>query len=141
MRKIPAVLSVLALTLIFGAGEAFAASISGTWRGNGTFKPNNGSAERVGCKVTYTKTSDGRFDVLAKCSIPGAGTFTSKGRVSQKGSNNYGGLMHGQAESLTAANKNEYKVTGTVSIRVNGTRQTVTASNAQGTARLSLVKK
>lgn len=122
-----------ALTFFFtwasGVEMADAAPLAGSWSGGGTVTLKNGQRERVRCRVSY-RPSGRTVAVTATCSHAG-GRTTQKGRVSRRGKNVYGGFFRNA----------QYAVSGSVTVKVRGSQQTVTATSTQGRIYLSLRKR
>lgn len=130
MRYVFACLLVLALGAFPSADAAKAASIEGSWSGGGTVQLTSGGVERVRCRVRYEK-STGRTFVLHVTCAHANGTFRLSGRVVKLSASRYSGRLY----------SDEYSVSGKVSVRVSGTRQTVTAKSSKGTATVTLTKR
>jgi hypothetical protein len=100
------------------------ASIEGSWRGSGIVS-YKGGADKVRCRVTYTRVSEKSFAVSSQCATE-TGRYDVMGRVVRSGSNRYFGVVQGQGQS------------GRVVIVQSGNRLSVTVTSRRGTARLSL---
>lgn len=107
--------------------RADADSIIGSWRGTGIARPKDGEPEKVSCRVSYTAGSGRTYVLNASCATTG-GTFQQSGRVVALGGNRYTGRIY----------NSQYDATGSVSVRVNGDRQTVTVSSSKGSANVTL---
>jgi len=113
-----------------GAGAVNAASIEGSWSGSGTVKLTDGGIERVRCRVRYEKSIGRTYVLHVTCAHPN-GTFRVSGRVVKLSDRRYSGRLY----------SDQYSVAGDVSISVSGSRQTVTAKSARGTATVVLTKR
>lgn len=129
MRFVLCMLTV-ALGALAGPGVALAASISGTWSGNGTVNLNTGEKEVVRCRIRYEEGSGNTFVLHVTCAHSN-GTFQQSGRVVQLSANSYSGRLY----------SDQYDVSGDVTIIVSGNRQTITAKSAKGTAYLVLTRR
>ena len=129
MRYVLACLLTLAFGVLTNASSASAASLEGSWRGGGKVKLADGQVEPVRCRLRYEK-GDGRTFVLYANCAHANGTFQQSGRIVKLGANRYSGRMR----------SDQYSVSGQVSIRVNGKRQTLTAKSLRGTATVVLTK-
>jgi len=125
---IPAFLA-LALGVTTLTGDAAAASIEGSWAGGGTVRLKDGGVEKVRCRVKYEPGTGKTFVLYANCAHSN-GTFQQSGRVVQRSSSQYTGRLYSE----------QYSVSGDVSIKVSGSRQTVTAVSPKGSATLTLRK-
>lgn len=130
MRYVFTCLFVLALGAFQSADIAKAASIEGSWSGGGTVKLTSGGVEKVRCRIRYEKGTGRTFVIHVTCSHAN-GSFRVSGRVVKLSASSYSGSLY----------SDQYSVSGDVGIRVNGTRQTVTAKSSKGTATVSLTKR
>jgi hypothetical protein len=115
------------LTLLLGANAAWAASIAGNWQGSGRVKLSGGQVENVRCRVSYEESTGRTFVITATCAHSN-GIFKQSGRVVQINDSTYTGRLYSE----------QYGVAGDLSVRVSGSRQTVTATSKNGSATLSL---
>ena len=129
-RTATAGLAILAFGIGLNASPAEAASITGKWRGGGTYKLADGNKEEVRCSVTYGRVAGQEFSVNARCSS-GAGRVDQTGTLVRKSSNYYVGTVI----------NTQYSVTARVSVRVTGKTQSVSISSNQGSASLSLKRR
>ncbi len=131
MRIIPAALLAMTLGLPIATSATAAANIIGSWKGSGSVRLTSGQVEPVSCRVSYSKGDDkGKTFVLsAKCSHTG-GTFNQSGRVSKRKGGSYKGSLY----------SDQYAVSGTVTISVRGSSQTVSVSSSKGKGSLNLTR-
>lgn len=115
------------MTLAVCTVTASAASIEGNWQGNGTVRLSGGQLEKVRCRVRYEAGTGRTFVMFATCAHSN-GIFKQTGRVVKLSESSYTGRLY----------SDQYGVAGEVSVRLNGNRQTVTATSAQGTATFNL---
>jgi len=123
MRTFLAISAALMLT----ASAAWAASIEGNWQGSGRVKLSGGQVENVRCRVSYEASTGRTFVITATCAHSN-GIFKQSGRVVQINDSTYTGRLY----------SDQYGVAGDLSVRVSGSRQTVTAKSNNGSATLTL---
>lgn len=116
----------LAAGVLAGTGAAEAASIVGTWDGNGFVKSLSGTRENVHCRVKYRLQSGKTYILSAICTSATGKSRSVNGSVVRSRGNRYGGRI-------------SYR--GTVAITVIGNRQTLTVSNPMGSGRVTLIKR
>jgi hypothetical protein len=130
MRSQPLIVAVI---LAFGSVSlpisASAASLAGTWRGNGYVAPKSAAREKVRCRVTYRKQSAKVFSVRAVCASKSA-TVRQTGTVLMVNRNRYIGDFY----------NSQFDVSGRVRVTLHGASQTVTFSGGSGHGRLTLRK-
>ena len=115
------------LTLPLASGAAWAASITGSWQGSGKVRLSGGQVENVRCRVSYEEGTGRTFVISATCAHSN-GIFKQSGRVVQINDSTYTGRLY----------SDQYGVAGDLSVRVSGSRQTVTAKSDRGSATLTL---
>ncbi|MEO0617803.1 MAG: hypothetical protein AAFZ01_00830 [Pseudomonadota bacterium] len=121
----------VAVALLLGAhSQAYAASISGKWRGGGTVNLKSGGKEKVRCSVTYGRIAGQDFSVNARCAS-GAGRVDQTGKLTRVAPNRYVGTVM----------NTQYSVTARVTVNVAGKTQRVSISSSQGTANLRLARR
>lgn len=129
MRVVLAGFLALALGAVGGVSVANAASIDGSWHGEGTVKLASGEAEKVRCRIRYQESTGRTFIINVTCAHT-HGIFEQSGRIVQVSGSQYSGRLY----------SNQYGVAGDVRISVNGSRQTITAKSPKGSARITLTK-
>ena len=124
---------VCLLALGFGAFPsaiaAKAASIAGSWKGNGTARLTSGRVERIRCRIHYEQGS-GKTIVLHVTCAHTNGTFEVSGRIVKLSNSYYSGRLY----------SDQYSVAGDVSISVSGNRQSLMAKSSKGSATVILTK-
>jgi hypothetical protein len=125
MRQAVLILSAIAIALALTPVLA-AASIEGTWRGSGIVS-YRGGADKLRCRVTYTRVSAKSFAVSSQCATE-TGRYDVTGRVVSSGANRYFGLVQGQGQG------------GKVVIVQHGNRLSVTVTSRRGSAKLNLTR-
>lgn len=129
MRTLLACFLTLAFSAVVGASGAQAASINGSWRGEGIVKLTSGDTERVRCRINYEESTGRTFVLHVSCAHTN-GMFEQSGRIVQISADRYTGRIYNQ----------QYGVAGEVSISVNGSRQTITARSPKGSATVNLTR-
>ncbi|MGI9384418.1 MAG: hypothetical protein ACR2PO_14795, partial [Methyloligellaceae bacterium] len=95
----------------------------------GTVRLTGGQVEKVRCRMRYEKGSGRTFVLYVTCAHAN-GTFQQSGRIVKLGEGRYAGRMR----------SDQYSVSGDISIRVSGRRQTLTAKSPKATATVVLTK-
>ncbi len=129
MRTLLACFLILAFSAIAGVSGVQAASINGSWRGEGIVKLPSGDTERVRCRISYEESTGRTFLLHVSCAHTN-GIFEQSGRIVQISADRYTGRLYSQ----------QYGVTGQVSISVNGRQQTITARSPKGSATVNLTR-
>ena len=114
----------------FTATSAVAASLGGSWSGNGFVKPSSGQRERVRCRVTYTRLTKKVYSVSARCASSSA-TLSQSGEVLMVRPNLFVGDFYNQ----------QFDIRGRIRIRISGRSQSVTLSSSSASGRLRLRKR
>lgn len=127
MRYLFLALAFTALAVTGHASPILAASINGTWSGNGYVQPSNGQRESVRCKVTYSQQTDKVFGVSAICASPSA-KIRQTGEVLMVNENRYVGDFY----------NSEFDISGRVNVTISGSSQTVSFKSHSGHGSMSL---
>lgn len=120
-------LVAMATALLVGVGTVWAASIEGSWHGSGQVRLKGGHVENVRCRISYEAGSGRTFVISATCAHSN-GIFKQSGRVVQVSDTSYTGHVY----------SDQYGIAGDLSIKVSGSRQTLTAKSERGSATLTL---
>jgi hypothetical protein len=112
------------------SAPSHAASLSGTWSGNGYVQPSNGQRESVRCRVTYSQQSDKVFGVSAVCASPSA-------KIRQTGEV----LMVNESRFVGDFYNSDFDISGRVNVSIIGNSQTVSFKSSSGHGSLSLQKR
>ena len=121
-----AVLSLMASLALLVPATAQAPDLAGSWSGGGSVS-FGGGRETVRCRAHYTRTSKGSYLLSATCATP-------SGRASQTAT-----LRHVGGSTFQGGFYNsEYNVSGTISVVVRGSGQTVRLSSDAGYASFEL---
>lgn len=129
MRYVLVCLLTMAAGAFAGADVAKAASIIGSWKGNGSVRLTSGQVERIRCRMRYEQGS-GRTVVLYITCAHANGTFEVSGRIVKISNSSYSGRLYSE----------HYNTAGDVRITVRGNRQTLKAISAKGTATVFLTR-
>jgi len=129
MRYVFACLLTIVVGAFAGVDIAKAASIVGSWKGNGSVRLTSGQVEGLRCRIRYEQGS-GRTVVLYVTCAHSNGTFEVSGRIVKLSNSYYSGRLYSE----------QYGTAGNVGIRVNGNRQTLKAKSSKGSATVILTK-
>ncbi len=110
---------------------AHAASLKGVWTGGGYVTPNSGARERAKCRVTYRAKGGNRYTAIARCATASLGGITQTAALRRIKKDTYAGKFYNA----------QYGVSGSIYVKVKGTRQSMSLRSANGRARLSLRKR
>ena len=111
------------------ASPASAADLSGAWSGGGSVNYKSGSKEKARCRANFSKIGSSSYSMSATCATA-SGKVSQTATLKKTGDNSYAGSFRNP----------EYNVTGSISIRVNGSSQSVSMSSEAGSAYFSLSK-
>jgi hypothetical protein len=128
--RIVAAIMVVFMGVVGGATLAKAESVAGLWRGSGFVNPSEGRRERVRCRVMYTRQSEQRYQLTARCATASA-NIDQVGEVRRTGRDRLSGSFYNA----------DFNVRGRIQIRLNGNRQAVTLISDAGSGRLTLFKR
>ena len=120
----------LLIGVVGGATVAKAESVVGLWRGSGFVNPSEGRRERVRCRVVYTRESEQRYQLTARCATASA-NIDQVGEVRRTGRNRLSGSFYNA----------DFNVRGRIQITVSGNQQVVTLISDAGSGRLTLFKR
>jgi hypothetical protein len=121
------VLSLVLAVLIVDSVGAQSVSLDGSWSGVGSVTFASGEREAVQCRAQYSRSSQTAYLVISTCATA-SGRATQTATLRHVGANNYRGNF----------TNDEYGVSGTISVAVNGNRQTVRLNSQAVTGRLEL---
>jgi hypothetical protein len=114
------------LVLLTEASRSEENLLSGLWNGGGTVTYASGSRERARCRARYTP-QDGTVNVVATCATP-SGSVTQTARLRKRAAGRYTGTFFNE----------QFKVSGTIQVVVNGSSQIVRLLSSNGSALLTL---
>jgi hypothetical protein len=118
-------------------GANIFAALAGTWSGGGTVRLANGKREKLRCHAYYTKKGETGLGIAIRCASP-SNKIHMRSSLRKGGSSvsgtweertfNAAGSVSGQATSSTLRLSISGSVSGSLSISLNGKRQTVRIS-------------
>jgi hypothetical protein len=100
--------------------------LTGSWNGGGTVTFASGSRERARCRAHYTPRN-GTVNVVATCATP-YGRVTQTARLRKTAAGRYTGTFFNE----------QFNVSGTIQVIVNGSSQIVHLLSGSGSALLML---
>ena len=129
MAKTAAVILAASIA-VAGAGVGAAAetgSLEGSWRGSGRVTLPSGAVETARCRVSYSRASKTSYSADASCATA-SGRVDQSATLRQTGANSYSGSFHNP----------EYGVTGSITVVVSGSTQSVSLNGGGASASLRL---
>lgn len=120
----------VALALVAAPSVASASDIAGSWTGTGSIMMPSGARESARCNVSYSKASSSAYTAFATCATKSA-RVTQSARLHRVGGNAYEGSFH----------NSEYNVSGSMSVTVSGSSQSVYLSGGGGQAQFKLSRR
>ena len=126
-RKFVVPFLIAAGTFAFEVESAHAAKLEGAWGGGGRVWFASDGREYARCSAIYTHRTNERYVVTAVCATPSA-RVVQTASLRRVADDRYKG---------TFLNR-EYRVSGTIFVRVWGNRQTVRLASSSGWASLKL---
>ncbi len=125
--RLPA-LVVLAATMVTPARSAAdAASLSGTWSGGGSIVLANGQTEKARCRVTFSPYGPRSYAMSAVCATASA-RVEQTAKVRSVGTNLFAGNFRNA----------DYNISGTVNLKLTGSKLSASLSGGGAAAHLSL---
>ena len=103
------------------------ASLAGSWSGGGVVTFASGSRERARCRAHYSQRSSTTYVLNATCATA-SGRATQTASLRSAGANRYQGSFY----------NSDYGVSGSISVVVRGSSQSVHLSSSAGSASLQL---
>ncbi|MEQ1712439.1 MAG: hypothetical protein ABL908_13695 [Hyphomicrobium sp.] len=119
-----------ALALVAAPCAALASDIAGSWSGSGSIMMPSGSRENARCNVSYSKAGGAGYTAFATCATRSA-RVTQSAKLRRVGGNAYEGSFH----------NSEYNVSGSMSVTVSGSSQSVHLSGGGGEASFRLSRR
>ena len=117
----------LALMSMPTAAPAMGEGLSGSWSGSGSVVLPSGATEKARCKVSFTKHGGKTYGMNAVCASSSA-RVAQTASLEQIGTNRYAGDFTNQ----------DYGVSGTISITVNGSSLSASLHGGGGSAFFNL---
>ena len=112
---------------LLGSTQASAEGLEGSWRGGGRITLPSGATESARCRVNYSRESKTTYSADASCATA-SGRVDQSASLRQTGTNSYSGTFH----------NSEYGVSGSISVTVHGSSQSVSLEGGGASASLRL---
>jgi hypothetical protein len=128
-RFLLAVAMGILLTGSSHAVEVEKVSLAGTWTGGGIVAFGSGDRERARCHAVYTARSESTYAMTGTCTIA-SGNLSQTAILKRTSPNSFSGSFYNQ----------EYQVSGTVTVSIQGKNQRAVLSSSSGSVALSLKK-
>ena len=103
-------------------------SITGNWKGGGSFTTSSGTRERTRCNATIRAKKSKRFRIFAKCAVASLGIIEQSGTFKRIGKNRYAGRFTNE----------EYDIHGSIYITLKGKKQYISLRSSSGRGSLVL---
>ncbi len=123
-------LAIGVLALVAGATAASATELAGSWSGGGSLVLPSGARENARCNVSYSRSSGSSYTAFATCATKSA-RVTQSAKLQRVGGNKYEGSFY----------NNEYNISGSISVTVSGSSQSLQMSGGGGEASFRLSKR
>jgi len=123
------ILSLIALSAVLMPAHAAPATLEGNWSGSGVIN-HQGVADRVHCRVRYTKSGSKSFTYTSTCATE-TGRYELTGSVASSGSNRYSGSVI----------SGRHRESGQVLLLQHGNSLSVTVTSRRGSAKLALSRR
>jgi hypothetical protein len=120
-------LGLATAALILLPASLAAATLDGSWSGDGAITPRNGERERIRCRVTYSRLSAKVYSVSATCASAST-TIRQSGTLLMVRPNLFVGDFYNR----------QYDMSGRIRVVVSGSTQNVTLSSRDGSGWLRL---
>ena len=132
MRIIPAAIALLVIVCLqTGSALAKSPSLIGTWHGKGLIQPKTGEKEKTRCRAEIQKSpARGQYTAKYRCSSP-YGLILQDVIVKRTSRNHYTGSFDNP----------QHKISGSITIILDGDEQTVTMKSDDGQGWLSMKKR
>lgn len=123
-KSASAVACILLLAVVAaGPVRADSANLDGNWTGGGSVNYPSGAKESARCRASFKKRSGTSYSVNARCASA-SGKIEQSATLTEVGSNVYSGSFF----------NTEYKVDGTITVKVSGNSQVVSISSPAGSS-------
>lgn len=109
---------------------ALAAELAGSWSGSGSITLPSGARENARCNVSYSRSSGSGYTAFATCATKSA-RVSQSAKLQRVSGNSYAGSFY----------NSEYDVSGSMSVTVSGSSQSVYLSGGGGEASFRLSKR
>jgi hypothetical protein len=128
MSSLVAVVSACAMVAADASfNGAGAQGLTGSWRGGGRVMFSSGDSERATCRASFRRLTSSLFEMNAVCATTSARVEQSA-RVQRVSDSAFAGRFYNP----------QFDVSGTIRIRLRGTRLTASLRGANGSAFFSL---
>jgi hypothetical protein len=121
------VLVLINLIVLTEASRSESDLLAGLWSGGGTVVYASGDRERARCRAHYTPGNGVHVSVVATCATP-SGSVTQTAKLRKTGAGHYTGTFFNE----------QFSVSGTIQVIVNGSSQLVRLISSSGSAVLTL---
>ncbi len=122
------ILAIFAMVL--SLTPASAAALDGAWSGEGIIRPRSAEAERVRCRVSYSRLSQKVYSVSATCASA-SNTIRQTGELLMIRPNLFVGDFYNK----------QFDIRGRIRVEVRGNTQAVTLSSSDGNGSLRLQRR
>jgi hypothetical protein len=120
-------LVMISLGVLTEASRSESDLLAGLWSGGGTVIYASGDRERARCRAHYTPGDGAHVTVVATCATA-SGSVTQTARLRKSGAGHYTGTFFNE----------QFSVSGTIQVIVNGSNQLVRLISSSGSAVLTL---
>jgi hypothetical protein len=127
-RALLSAVAVACAAVVVSASAAYAETgLAGAWSGTGSVMLPSGATEKARCKVSFNKAGGTKYGMNAVCASSSA-RVAQTATLAQVGPNKFAGDFTNQ----------EYGVSGTISVTLNGSSLFANLSGGGGTAVFNL---
>jgi hypothetical protein len=123
------VLVLINLIVLTETSRGESGVLAGLWNGGGTVVYASGGRERARCRAHYTPQGDARVILVATCATP-SGNVTQTAKLRKTAAGHYTGTFYNE----------QFSVSGTIHVIVNGSSQIVRLVSNSGSALLTLAQ-
>jgi hypothetical protein len=120
-------LVLINLVVLTEASRSESDLLAGLWSGGGTVVYASGDHERARCRAHYTPRNGAHVTVVATCATP-SGSVTQTAKLRKTGAGHYTGTFFNE----------QFSISGTIQVIVNGSSQLVRLISSSGSAVLTL---
>jgi hypothetical protein len=123
------VLVLINLIVLTETSSGESGVLAGLWNGGGTVVYASGGRERARCRAHYTPQGEARVILVATCATP-SGNVTQTAKLRKTAAGHYAGIFYNE----------QFSVSGTIDVIVNGSSQVVRLVSSSGPALLTLAQ-
>jgi hypothetical protein len=102
-------------------------TLEGSWSGGGNVRFNSGKSERASCRANFSKRGGSSYSMSATCATS-SGRVTQTAQLTRSGANRFSGDFQ----------NNEYGVSGSINISVNGNSLNASLNGGGASANFNL---